>query len=200
MRIRECREEDVPLLDRHMPPPGDGFAHAPRYARHCHGSSTFLVAWHGDRPVGSCEIHWAGCQAPEVTAVHPGCPEVSGLGVWPGTLRERGVGEALIGAAERLTVGRARESIGVGVAKNNPRGEALFKRLGYQPLTPYLDCWSYEDSSGVAHRVADACLFMVKSLGAGAGAGAGADVGADAEAGAHAARGPDGTARAAGAV
>jgi GNAT superfamily N-acetyltransferase len=164
MRIRECREEDVPLLDRHMPPPGEGFAHAPRYARHCDGTSTFLVAWLGDRPVGSCEIRWEGCTAPEVTAVHPRCPEVSGLGVWPGTLRERGVGEALIGTAERLALGRDRDSIGLGVAKNNPRAEALYKRLGYHPLTPYLDCWSYEDSSGVAHRVADACLFMVKGL------------------------------------
>lgn len=154
----------MPLLDRHMPPPGEGLDHAPRFARHCEGISTFLVAWHGERPVGSCEIRWGGCEAPEVTAVHPGCPEVSGLGVWPGTLRRQGVGEGLIEAAEQLAVRRARESIGVGVTKNNPHAEALYKRLGYRPLTPYLDCWSYEDSRGVAHRVADACLFLVKGL------------------------------------
>lgn len=164
MEIRECREEDVALLEKHMPSPGAAYDHPSRFDRHRAGGSTLLVAWDGRVPVGSCEILWDGCRAAEVREVHPECAEISGLGLWPETLRSPGVGTALIRAAEQLALRRGRYSVGVGVEKNNPRSEALFKRLGYRPSTPYLDCGSYEDSEGRAHRVADACTFMVKEL------------------------------------
>ncbi|MGH3314051.1 MAG: GNAT family N-acetyltransferase [Streptomyces sp.] len=163
MRISECREEDVVLLDQHMPSPGSS-QYAYRFARQLDGTSSFLVAWRDGRPVGSCEVRWEGCAAPEVRAVHPGCPEINGLGGWLGTLRSHRVASALIGAAEELSRERGRISVGLGVEKNNPRTEALYKRLGYRPATPYLDLWSYEDGAGLTHRVADACTFLVKDL------------------------------------
>lgn len=152
------------MLDRHMPSPGASSHHRVRFARQREGRGTFLVAWRAERPVGSCEVRWEGCQAPEVRAVHPECPEVSGLGVWPETLRSQGVGAALIREAEQLAGARGCGAIGLGVEKNNPRASGLYRRLGYQPSTPYLDCWSYDDGAGVTHRVADACVFMIKSL------------------------------------
>ncbi|MGP3987026.1 GNAT family N-acetyltransferase, partial [Streptomyces sp. 3N207] len=160
MRISQCREEDLDLLDQHMPSRGVTSHHEARYARHREGSATFLVAWRDRRPVGSCEVRWEGCAAPEVRAVHPDCPEVNGLGIWPETLRSQGIGTALIREAERLAADRGCPIIGLGVEKNNPRADALYRRLGYHASVPYLDCWSYEDGAGVAHRVADACLFM----------------------------------------
>ncbi|MFG3258409.1 GNAT family N-acetyltransferase [Streptomyces sp. NPDC048172] len=164
MRISECREEDVELLDKHMPSPGAVSSHQRRYARQRAGEGTFLVAWRHEVPVGSCEVRWEGCAAPEVQAVHADCPEVNGLGVWPETLRSLGIGTELIREAERLASGRGCTRIGLGVERNNPRARALYRRLGYHPTTPYLDCWSYEDGVGVTHRVADACTFMVKNL------------------------------------
>lgn len=162
MRISECREEDVALLDAHMPSLGAASHHAPRFARHREGVSTFLVAWRDGVPVGSCEVLWNGCEAPEVRAVHPGCAEINGLGLWPETLRSQSVGTSLIEAAEQLVREQGRDCVGLGVEKNNPRTEDLYKSLGYRASTPYLDCWSYEDSEGHLHRVADACIFMVK--------------------------------------
>ncbi|MGP3976364.1 GNAT family N-acetyltransferase [Streptomyces sp. 8N114] len=164
MRISQCREEDLDLLDQHMPSREATSHHEARYARHREGRATFLVAWRDRRPVGSCEVRWEGCAAPEVRAVHPDCPEVNGLGIWPETLRSEGIGTALIREAERLAADRGCRVIGLGVEKNNPRAKALYRRLGYHASVPYLDCWSYEDGAGVAHRVADACLFMVKPL------------------------------------
>ena len=164
MDIRECREEDVAVLDEHMPAPGATQDHAARYARHRDGVSTFLIAWRDELPVGSCEVRWDGCQAPEVRSVHPDCSEINGLGLWPETLRSPDVGTALIRAAERLSLARARPKIGLGVEKNNPRTQDLYKTLGYRASTPYLDCGTYEDSTGNTHRVADACTFMVKIL------------------------------------
>ncbi|GAB2831294.1 GNAT family N-acetyltransferase [Streptomyces daliensis] len=164
MRISECREEDLVLLDEHMPSSGATSHHAVRYARHSAGTSTFLVAWRDQVPVGCCEVRWDGCAAPEIRAAHPGCPEINGLADWPGTLRSQGVGTGLIAAAERLARRRGCGCVGLGVEKNNPRAEALYKRLGYRPSVPYLDCWSYEDGSGLTHRVADACIFMVKTF------------------------------------
>lgn len=164
MRISECREEDVELLDKHMPSLGAALLHQHRFARHQKGEGTFLVAWDGVRPVGSCEVRWEGCAAPEVQALHADCPEVNGLGVWPETLRSQEIGVSLIREAERLSRALGRPRLGLGVERNNPRALALYRRLGYRPATPYLDCWSYEDGEGITHRVADACTFMIKDL------------------------------------
>ena len=165
MMVRECREEDVMLLEEHMPFAGAApLSHTPRFERHRDGASTLLVAWRGGVPVGSCEVLWDGCEAPEVRAVEGGCPEIHGLGQWPETLRTQPVGTALIDAAEELARARGLDRIGLGVEKNNPRTESLFKRLGYTASTPYLDCWTYQDGAGLVHRVADACTFMVKQL------------------------------------
>ncbi|MFC4496285.1 GNAT family N-acetyltransferase [Streptomyces ovatisporus] len=164
MRISECREEDVVLLDEYMPSPGSTSLHGPRFARHSEGASTFLIAWRGQLPVGSCEVLWEGCEAPEVRAVHEDCPEIQGLGNWPGTLRAQSVGTALIRTAEARVRERKCFCVGLGVEKNNPRTADLYKRLGYTPSTPYLDCGVYLDGTGVFHRVADACTFMIKYL------------------------------------
>jgi GNAT superfamily N-acetyltransferase len=164
MRITECQEGDVELLDRQLPTPGALSRHAQRYLRHRAGAGTVLVAWRGELPVGSCEVRWDGCEAPEVRRAHAACPEISGLGVWPELLRSERTCTELIEAAEDLVRARGHASVGLGVEKNNPRAEALYARLGYRPSVAYLACWSYEDATGMGHQVADACTFMFKPL------------------------------------
>ncbi|MFI1338345.1 GNAT family N-acetyltransferase [Streptomyces sp. NPDC020845] len=100
MDIRQCRKEDLDRLERHMPSPGRTQRHAMRFERQQQGLSTFLVAWSNGSPVGTAQILWQGCEAPEVRDRFPECPELNGLGVWPPQLRSQGIGTAIIRAAE----------------------------------------------------------------------------------------------------
>lgn len=163
MRIARCEPDQVAMLDRYIPPRGVT-SDARRYAHQAEGTSTFLVAWQGDRPVGSCEVRWRGCEAPEARAAYQECPEINGLGVWPESMRSHGIGTALIRAAELLAAQRHLRYIGLGVADDNRRAAALYARLGYRPAMGYLDRWSYEDSSGTVHDEVDRCTFLVKRL------------------------------------
>jgi GNAT superfamily N-acetyltransferase len=166
MRIAECREEDVASLVGHLPSPyaDSTGSHGRRFARQTAGTSTFLVAWLDDRPVGTGEVLWNGCREPEVRAVLADCPEINGLDVAE-RMRSRGIGTALIRHAERLAAERGRRSIGLGVDDDgNPRAAALYARLGYRPVIRYVGHWSYTDHTGVEHAVEDPGVFLAKDL------------------------------------
>ncbi|WP_436842402.1 GNAT family N-acetyltransferase [Streptomyces niveus] len=164
-RIRECREEDLDLLERQMPSPGRTRRHAARFERQQRDLSTFLVAWSDGIPVGTAQILWQGCTAPEVGERFPGCPELNGLGVWPPRLRSRGIGTAIIRAAETRVRRRGHDLMGLGVDDRNPRAAALYLRLGYRDNDcRYLDRYHYLDDDGSRHEVADPCRFLTKRL------------------------------------
>ncbi|MGW5635092.1 GNAT family N-acetyltransferase [Streptomyces sp. NPDC003832] len=162
MDITVCTASDVALLDRYMGSPGRTSFHARRFARQRAGQCTYLVAHLDGRPVGHTEMRWIGCSAPEVRAARPGCPEIGGLAVWPDHLRSRGIGSALVGAAEELARRRGLSAVGIGVGRDNPRAAALYERLGYRPLTDYLDRYSYDDQDGALRECVDPCTFLVK--------------------------------------
>ncbi|MFJ8636547.1 GNAT family N-acetyltransferase [Streptomyces sp. NPDC093568] len=164
MEITVCGPADVALLDRHIASPGTLSFHARRFARRQRGESTFLVAWLEGRPVGHVEMRWTGCDAPAVRTARPGCQEINGLGVSPEELRSRGIGTALVRAAEDVARERGVTVVGLGVAKDEPRAVALYARLGCQPLIDHHDRWSYEDADGVLREWVDACTFLVKDL------------------------------------
>jgi GNAT superfamily N-acetyltransferase len=163
MDIVECRAEDVVLLDECLPSGGATSFHAGRFTRQVAGSGTFLVAWVEGRPVGTGEVRWDGCAAPEVQAEFADCPEINGLHVVE-PLRGTGIGTALIHHAERLAVDRGRRTIGLGVDHDNPRAAALYARLGYRPMVRYVDRWTYTDRDGVGHDEEAHCVFLVKDL------------------------------------
>jgi RimJ/RimL family protein N-acetyltransferase len=168
MIVRECRPQDVAVLEHHIGSPGLSRYHEARFERHRRGLGTFLVAWIDDVPVGSGEVLWRGCGADEVQQRFPGCPEISGLTVWPPERQSKGVGTALIRAAEALAVQRGHHRIGLGVDDQNERAAALYLRLGYRETgCLYLDRYHYVDDRSVRHEVADPCRFLVKAIGSG---------------------------------
>ncbi|MDG4862827.1 GNAT family N-acetyltransferase [Streptomyces sp. T-3] len=184
MKIAPCRAEDVVLLDQHLPSNSAESHHRARFGRQEAGLSTYLIAWvDGDPagqaapavpavpavlgvpavPAGHAEVRWNGCAAPEVQAARPGCPEINGLAVTE-ALQSRGIGSALIRAAEALARERGLGVIGLGVDEGNPRAAALYARLGYRPVVAYTDRWAYVDGAGRRVECADACTFLVKEL------------------------------------
>ncbi|WAU80907.1 GNAT family N-acetyltransferase [Streptomyces sp. Qhu-G9] len=164
MRIDACRAEDVAALERFMPSHSVDGSHEARFARQEAGRSTYLIPRLDGRPVGHAEVRWTGCAAAEVRAARPGCPEINGLLVWPRTLRSRGIGGALVRAAEELAVARGTGLMGLGVGDDNPRAAALYTRLGYRPVVTYVDRWAYLDVDGERRECTDPCVFMVKHL------------------------------------
>ncbi|MGW0756515.1 hypothetical protein ACWD1Y_08525 [Streptomyces sp. NPDC002814] len=83
MEIAACRAEDVDELEPFMLSNSVAGHHGARFARQEAGDSTYLIPWLDGRPVGHAEVLWTGCEAPEVRAALPGCPEINGLLVWP---------------------------------------------------------------------------------------------------------------------
>jgi hypothetical protein len=79
VRIGECREEEA------IPSRLSRF-HERRLAPQHLGTSTYLIAWIDEVPVGHAEIRWNECAA-EVSQRFPGCPEINALEVWPARLR-----------------------------------------------------------------------------------------------------------------
>lgn len=165
MDIRHCKEEDLELLERHMPSPGQTRRHAMRFEKQQQGLSTFLVAWSDGIPVGTAQVLWQGCTAPEVRDRFPKCPELNGLGVWPPQLRSQGIGTAIIRAAETQARRSGHHQIGLGVDDLNHRAAALYLRLGYEETgCRYLDRYHYIDDNGSRHEVADPARFLIKQL------------------------------------
>ncbi|MYW99402.1 MULTISPECIES: GNAT family N-acetyltransferase [unclassified Streptomyces] len=169
VHIRPCRAADLGPLERHMPSPGRTRRHAARFDRQEQGLSTFLTAWADDVPVGTAQVLWQGCAAPEVQARFPGCPELNGLGIWPPELRSRGIGTALIRAAEERVRAAGHPLIGLGVDDDNGRAAALYLRIGYRETgCRYQDRYAYLDDDGVRHEVVDPARFLVRELAGGA--------------------------------
>ena len=94
-----------------------------------------------------------------------GCPEISALDVRPAGMRSRGIGTALIAAAERLALARRIREIGLGVADDNPRAAALYLRLGFAEVDcRYNNSYEIVLSTGTRETVDERCRFLVKPL------------------------------------
>jgi ribosomal protein S18 acetylase RimI-like enzyme len=162
MLIRECTADDLEPLEEISPSPVNR-EHARRLERQLAGAETYLLAWHDGVLAGHGAVQWQGCTDAEVRAAFPDCPEIYGLSVRP-ELRGRGIGTALIGAAEDRVRQRGLRWIGISVDVDNPDAGRLYERLGYLAKMRYRGIWSYLDAAGTKHVVDEPAIFMVKEL------------------------------------
>jgi GNAT superfamily N-acetyltransferase len=118
---------------------------------------TYLVAWDDDRPVGHAHVAWAGG--------HVGVPEIQDMYVLP-ERRGRGIGAALVEAAEALAAARGHRRISLSV---DEAGEArrLYERLGYRDAgVPPVRVEGTILIRGEPLEVDDTLVYLVKPLGA----------------------------------
>lgn len=79
----------------------------------------------------------------------------------------KGVGTALIRAAEAIAVQWRRPAIGLGVGLDNSRARGLYERLGYVlwPEARVVDRWTEQAADGsVVCSHADECDYLLKRL------------------------------------
>jgi GNAT superfamily N-acetyltransferase len=116
---------------------------------------TYLVAWDGDSPVGHAHVAWEGGYA--------GMPEIQDMYVLPAR-RGAGIGEALVGAAERLAGARGHKRMSLSVGES---GEArrLYERLGYRDAgLPPVRVEGTIVIRGEPLEVDDTLVYLVKPL------------------------------------
>ncbi|OUE20413.1 putative acetyltransferase [Clavibacter michiganensis] len=139
VEVRALAASEVGRLERDEPP-GRGFARAMWAAQEA-GGSTLLVAWDGDRPVGSGQIDLRG-----------DVPELRNLRV-DEAQRGRGIGTAIMRAAEER-VGSGPLTVRVGL--DNPRARALYERLGYRGTGELTTTtYAYVDDAGVTRQATE---------------------------------------------
>lgn len=152
--VRRCTEADLRALEA-SEPPGSGYARG-AFARQEAGLVDFLVALVDEVTLGSAEL------------THDEPPELKNLGVEP-EARGRGVGTALIAAAEslvaerRTAAGVAERALVVGVGVDNTRAAALYERLGYE-RTGVLSTTTYTfvDAAGMTQTVTERDEELIK--------------------------------------
>lgn len=163
MDIRPCTDADLSVLCSRWRTPGG--VHEAHHARQRTGQATYLVAWQYQEPLGSGLVQWGGCIGTNARTAYPQAVELNHLQVRE-QYRGRGVGSALIAAAEALTSQAGRQWIAVGVAQDNPDAERLYRRLGYR-ATGVIDVSQYDwiTAEGADRHETERDHLLVKDLG-----------------------------------
>lgn len=119
LQVRPCTVADVGVM-RGVQPAGADLAGTFFEAQQA-GGVVYLIAWDGDEPLGDGVL---------VTGAGGVVPELKNLNV-RAAHRSRGVGSALVRAAEELCRAQGADRMQVGVGLDNPRARTLYERLGY---------------------------------------------------------------------
>ena len=164
--IRSCRPEEVPVLEQVSPSPGTSQFHLRRYERQLAGEVIYLTAWLEGSPVGNLCLILGGPDNPQARDRLPPGPEINAFDVIP-SHRNRGIGSALIGEAERRARDLGHESTVLGVEVNNHAARRLYERLGYRewPHGQMRDSYTWTDDAGHEHEQEEIVTWMEKRLG-----------------------------------
>lgn len=169
--VRPLRVHEVELLHASMPASGriiDGklsHYHATRFRTQEEGDAEYLVAWVGDEAAGHVLVRWRGSHDPYLLTQGVRDPYVEGLAVKT-AFQSRGIGHALMLAAEETTRRRQLTTLGLSVGVENARARRLYARLGYREtaLGVFEATWTYFDAAGVEHTDGETCTYWVKRL------------------------------------
>ena len=136
-----------------------------RLARQQRGGGVLLVAWLDGHSVGEVFLECEPAKEPEVRRQLPGVPRLDHLEV-PGPFQGRGIGTALIGAAEGTARQLGHERIALGVGLDNPKARRLYERLGYADWGhgTVVGTWVEYPDDGPPVTLSEVCDMLVKRL------------------------------------
>jgi GNAT superfamily N-acetyltransferase len=162
LEIRPASNEDFAVLVAAL---GERHWFADRLARQERGGGLVLVAWLEGRPVGEVFLDCEPATEPEVRRHLPGVPQLDHLEV-PGPFQGRGIGTALIHAAEATARQLGHERIALGVGLDNSKARRLYERLGYVDWGQgtVAGTWVEYPDDGPPMTLSEVCDMLVKRL------------------------------------
>jgi GNAT superfamily N-acetyltransferase len=168
--IRIAVDADLPVLIAAL---GQEHFFRDRLARQAAGLGELFVAWAGSTPVGDVYLWREQADEPAVRERLGWTPTINHLEVAP-AWQNRGLGTALIRAAEWHATDLGYRQICLGVGVDNPDARRLYARLGYAEWDHGLVdvTWDEPGPDGAAAHYEMTCQWMVRPL---AGEGPGLD-------------------------
>jgi GNAT superfamily N-acetyltransferase len=162
MEIRRAADAELAALVAVL---GQRHFFTDRLARQHRGGGVLLVAWLDGHPVGDVFVACEPADEPEVRRHLPGVPQLTHLEVL-GPLQRRGIGTALIRAAEGTARLFGHEQLALGVGTDNPDARRLYERLGYADWGhgTVVGTWVERDHAGPPVAVSEVCQMLVKRL------------------------------------
>jgi ribosomal protein S18 acetylase RimI-like enzyme len=166
VKIRPAKAADLDLLEREFSPNSLSNYQHRRFAAQKSGKGAFLIAWHGETPVGHFLLRWDGPEHDPTGQYPPRTPYLESGGTRE-EYRRRGVATRIMTEAERLARVRGYKSIGLAVGStDNPVAKRLYERRGYADWGKgeFEVGWDYETTDGRRGTESETCIYMFKAL------------------------------------
>ncbi|WP_033291681.1 GNAT family N-acetyltransferase [Amycolatopsis jejuensis] len=126
--IRQAGQADLAVLAAVL---GNQGFFEDRLTRQAKGLGVLFTAWCDARPVGDVYLWLEDAEEPPIRGHLPGVPLLTHLEVAP-EARNRGIGAALVRAAEDYLAGQGHALGALAVRTDNTRAARLYRRLGYE--------------------------------------------------------------------
>jgi GNAT superfamily N-acetyltransferase len=166
--IKPAEASQLDLLEHEFSPESLSKHHHKRYEVQKQGEGVYLIAWHGQTPVGHFLLRWSGPEDARVMSsvdvTQRACLEAGGTRV---EYRRKGVATALIREAERLARAHGCTHIGLEVGStDNPGAKRLYEHLGYVDWGhgDFLISWDYMDKHGNTGTESEIVTYLHKPL------------------------------------
>ncbi len=164
--IRPAEQAQLDFLEAQFSPQSMAKHHHTSYAVQQRDEGLFLVAWHGQTPVGHFLLWWEGTEHETARGYPLRTPYLQAGGTRE-EYRRQGVATRLIAEAEYLVYERGYRRIGLAVGSNdNPTARRLYERLGYRDWGKgeFTETWEYARSDGRRGTESEVCIYMLKEL------------------------------------
>lgn len=161
----DIRPADSADLDSFAAALGDHGFFTDRFKRQRKALGRLFLARLDGRPAGAVYLWLEQAEEPPIRWYLPGVALITHLQVHP-DLRNRGVGRALVGAAEDYLAAAGHTRVALAVRTDNPGAARLYDRLGYRD-------WGHGEvvcfaqlvlPSGAVLREPERCRVLVKDL------------------------------------